>query len=320
MTTMTLPATDAAVAAPIRRPRSSRCATSGGATAPPRCSAASRSTCTAASSSDCSAPTAPARPPPSRSCRASGAPTRGEVSVLGLDPRAAGDQLRRRIGSQLQDAALPDRMRVHEALELFASLHPQPAAPRRAGRRVAADPPAPPALRRAVGRRAPAAVRRPRAGRPPRARVPRRAHPEPRSGRPPPHVGRDPPRARRRHDGRPRHPRRGGGRAAVRPHRGPRPRTGGRRRHPRPRSPATSAAPRRCASPTPTSTSARSGPPGRPRVDPPRDRGGRGGHGPLLAHVGAHLVAAGRPAEDLRADRPTLEERFVALTTPEDHR
>ena len=46
--------------------------------------------------------------------------------MLGLDPRVAGDQLRRRIGSQLQDAALPDRMRVHEALELFASLHPSP--------------------------------------------------------------------------------------------------------------------------------------------------------------------------------------------------
>ena len=36
--------------------------------------------------------------------------------------------------------------------------------------------------------------------------------------------------------------------------------------------------------------------------------------GPLLAHVGAHLVALDRPALDLRADRPTLEDRFVALT------
>src|SRR6187399_730386 len=53
-------------------------------------------------------------------------PDGGEVSVLGLDPRLAGDQLRRSIGSQLQDAALPDRMRVHEALDLFASLHPSP--------------------------------------------------------------------------------------------------------------------------------------------------------------------------------------------------
>src|SRR5688572_1473109 len=47
----------------------------------------------------------------------------GRVRVLGLDPAAAGDQLRRRIGAQLQDAALPDRMRVAEALALFAALH-----------------------------------------------------------------------------------------------------------------------------------------------------------------------------------------------------
>jgi len=50
----------------------------------------------------------------------------GAVSVLGLDPQSAGDRLRRRIGSQLQDAALPDRLRVGEALRLFASLHPAP--------------------------------------------------------------------------------------------------------------------------------------------------------------------------------------------------
>jgi ABC-2 type transport system ATP-binding protein len=50
----------------------------------------------------------------------------GQVSVLGLDPATAGDRLRRRIGTQLQDAALPDRMRVCEALRLFASLHPSP--------------------------------------------------------------------------------------------------------------------------------------------------------------------------------------------------
>ena len=50
----------------------------------------------------------------------------GTVRVLGLDPAGAGDQLRRRIGAQLQDAALPDRMRVGEALALFAALHPAP--------------------------------------------------------------------------------------------------------------------------------------------------------------------------------------------------
>jgi ABC-2 type transport system ATP-binding protein len=50
----------------------------------------------------------------------------GSLHVLGLDPATAGDRLRRRIGAQLQDAALPERMRVGEALRLFASLHPAP--------------------------------------------------------------------------------------------------------------------------------------------------------------------------------------------------
>jgi len=50
----------------------------------------------------------------------------GMVEVLGLDPAVAGDRLRRRIGAQLQDAALSDRLRVGEALRLFASLHPAP--------------------------------------------------------------------------------------------------------------------------------------------------------------------------------------------------
>lgn len=50
----------------------------------------------------------------------------GAVRVLGLDPAVSGDRLRRRVGAQLQDAALPERMRVGEALRLFSSLHPSP--------------------------------------------------------------------------------------------------------------------------------------------------------------------------------------------------
>jgi ABC-2 type transport system ATP-binding protein len=45
---------------------------------------------------------------------------RGRVRVLGLDPEVDGDRLRRRIGAQLQSSALPDRLRVGEALWLFA--------------------------------------------------------------------------------------------------------------------------------------------------------------------------------------------------------
>ena len=42
-------------------------------------------------------------------------PTQGLVRVLGLDPQADGDRLRRLIGAQLQAASLPDRMRVEGA-------------------------------------------------------------------------------------------------------------------------------------------------------------------------------------------------------------
>ena len=48
-------------------------------------------------------------------------PDAGEVRVLGLDPVRDADSVRRRIGAQLQDSALPDRLRVGEAIELFAT-------------------------------------------------------------------------------------------------------------------------------------------------------------------------------------------------------
>jgi ABC-2 type transport system ATP-binding protein len=46
-------------------------------------------------------------------------PDGGHMRVLGLDPRTAGSQLRGLVGSQLQDSALPDRLRVEEAALLF---------------------------------------------------------------------------------------------------------------------------------------------------------------------------------------------------------
>ncbi len=48
-------------------------------------------------------------------------PDGGHVRVLGLDPWAQRSALRRRIGSQLQESALPDRLKVWEALDLFAT-------------------------------------------------------------------------------------------------------------------------------------------------------------------------------------------------------
>jgi ABC-2 type transport system ATP-binding protein len=49
----------------------------------------------------------------------------GEVRVLDLNPRTHVTELRRSIGSQLQQSALPDRMRVWEALDLFAAFAPK---------------------------------------------------------------------------------------------------------------------------------------------------------------------------------------------------
>ncbi|MEU4679613.1 ABC transporter ATP-binding protein [Micromonospora sp. NPDC023737] len=59
------------------------------------------------------------------------APDGGGVSVLGLDPRRDGARLRQRVGVQLQESQLPDRLRVAEALELYASFYRDPAEPAR---------------------------------------------------------------------------------------------------------------------------------------------------------------------------------------------
>ena len=57
-------------------------------------------------------------------------PDGGELRVLGLDPLRQGVELRRRIGCQLQESALPERIRVWEALDLFASLAAESRDPR----------------------------------------------------------------------------------------------------------------------------------------------------------------------------------------------
>jgi ABC-2 type transport system ATP-binding protein len=50
-------------------------------------------------------------------------PDEGSVQVLGLDPWQEPYELRERIGVQLQSSNLPRRMRVGEALDLFASFY-----------------------------------------------------------------------------------------------------------------------------------------------------------------------------------------------------
>lgn len=50
-------------------------------------------------------------------------PDSGTIRVLGLDPQTQSQQLRQLIGVQLQQAALPDRLKVWEALDLFSSFY-----------------------------------------------------------------------------------------------------------------------------------------------------------------------------------------------------
>src|SRR5512137_1478569 len=54
-------------------------------------------------------------------------PDQGKVRVLGVDPQQDGQSLRERTGMQLQQSNLPERMRVWEALDLYASFYPTPA-------------------------------------------------------------------------------------------------------------------------------------------------------------------------------------------------
>jgi ABC-2 type transport system ATP-binding protein len=53
-------------------------------------------------------------------------PDQGKVRVLGVDPQREGQALRERTGIQLQQSNLPDRIKVWEALDLYASFYAKP--------------------------------------------------------------------------------------------------------------------------------------------------------------------------------------------------
>jgi ABC-2 type transport system ATP-binding protein len=53
----------------------------------------------------------------------------GRIQVLGLDPTRDSSQLFERIGIQLQQSGIHARLKVGEALDLFASFYPHPADP-----------------------------------------------------------------------------------------------------------------------------------------------------------------------------------------------
>src|ERR1035437_2702365 len=50
-------------------------------------------------------------------------PDRGSIRVLGLDPQADRNEVRQRVGVQLQESAFPAKIRVREVLELFGSFY-----------------------------------------------------------------------------------------------------------------------------------------------------------------------------------------------------
>jgi ABC-2 type transport system ATP-binding protein len=51
----------------------------------------------------------------------------GDVRILGMDPLNDRHRLHQRIGVQLQESQLQEKLRVREALELYASFYPNPA-------------------------------------------------------------------------------------------------------------------------------------------------------------------------------------------------
>ncbi|EME59859.1 ABC transporter ATP-binding protein [Amycolatopsis decaplanina] len=56
-------------------------------------------------------------------------PDSGSISVLGLDPKTDHAALKQRLGSQLQESRLPEKLKVQEALDLYASFYANPADP-----------------------------------------------------------------------------------------------------------------------------------------------------------------------------------------------
>ena len=238
----------------------------------------------------------------------------GTLCVLGLDPGTQSDRLRPLIGSQLQDSALPDRLRVGEAVELFGGRRGEELLAQfgLADRRRSA-------FASLSGGEAPASLPRPCAREPTAARHPRRAHPGPGSGRPSQRVGggRADPRQRDRRVAR--HPRVGRGGAALRPGGGD-----ARRTELLDSGPPADLIDRYGRD---TTIAFRLAPEGAFAGGPPRledlpgvkgvavDRGRVTVRGDrtAIAHVGAALLRSGWVPPDLRVHVPTLEDALLDL-------
>jgi ABC-2 type transport system ATP-binding protein len=66
-------------------------------------------------------------------------PDGGTIRILGLDPQQDQDQVRKRVGVQLQEARLPDRLKVWEALDLYSSFYETPVSWRELADRLGLD-------------------------------------------------------------------------------------------------------------------------------------------------------------------------------------
>jgi ABC-2 type transport system ATP-binding protein len=88
-------------------------------------------------------------------------PDRGTITVDGLDPRRDRAKLRHRLGAQLQESELPERMKVWEALDLHSSFYREPADWRALLERLGPGGQARHRVQEALGRPAPAVVHRP---------------------------------------------------------------------------------------------------------------------------------------------------------------
>ena len=300
---------------------SSRSTASSSATAAPRCvRGIVASPSSAASCSACSARTAPARRPPSRSSRACAAPTPARCRVLGLDPargrRPAAPAHRR---ASCRTPPCPTACGSARRCALFASLHPTPRPTDelveewQLGRTSCGDPS--PRCRAASASGC-------------SSRSPSSAAPSSCSSTSSPRTSTRSAAATR-----------GTSSAAS-----------ATRARPSCWSPTTSRRPSGCATASSSWTAAGSSPTGSPAaivaelggsstvrftdadldvrtlrtlpgVDgraPPRARGPRGGHRTAARPRRRPPRRRRPPALDLRVDRPSLEERFVALTE-EDH-
>ena len=159
-------------------------------------------------------------------------PDRGTISVLSLDPVRDVYRLQDRIGVQLQEAQLQKRIKVWEAVDLWASLYRRAGGRSRSAARAArAGREARRLVHDAVGRPEAAAVHRARADQRSRSRVSRRADDRARSAGAARNLGAGPRHPNARQDGLPDHAPDGRGRAAVRSGRDHRSRPDRRYRH-----------------------------------------------------------------------------------------